>query len=88
MVMSYFQATRPECKFEGFYTTGKQKKIGCFSVDGYCDHFETVFEAKGCYFHFYPCQEARPSLNDDDIKRGTKKREMEEIRKDYIREKW
>ena len=26
MVMSYFQATRPECKIENYYTTGKQKK--------------------------------------------------------------
>ena len=25
----------------------------------------------GCYFHFCPRQEARPSLTDDDIKRGT-----------------
>ena len=87
MVMSYFQSTRPECKIESYYTTGKQKKIDCFSVDGYCDHCKTVFEAMGCYFHFCPCQEARPSLTDDDIKRGTKKREMDELRKDYIREK-
>ena len=41
----------------------------------------------GCYLHFCPCQEARPSLFDDDIKRGTKKRELDELRKDYIREK-
>ena len=41
----------------------------------------------GCYFHFCPCQEARRSLTDDDIKRGIKKRELDELRKDYIREK-
>ena len=87
MVMSYFQATRTECKIESYYTTGKQKKIDCFSVDGYCNHCKTVFEAMGCYFHFCPCQEARPCLTDDDIKRGTKKREMDDLRKDYIREK-
>ena len=87
MIMSYFQATRPESKIESYYTTGKQKKIDCFSVDGYCDHCKTVFEAMGCYFHFCPCQETRPSLTDDDIKRGTKKREMDELRKDYNREK-
>ena len=85
MVMSNFQATRPECKIESYYTTGKQKKIDCFSVDGYCDHSKTVFEAMGCYFHFVI--EARPSLIDDDIKSGTTKREMDELRKDYIREK-
>ena len=27
MVMSYFQATRPECKIESYYLTGKQKKL-------------------------------------------------------------
>ena len=41
----------------------------------------------GCYFNFCPCQEARPILTDDDINRGTKKREMDGLRKDYIREK-
>ena len=40
-----------------------------------------------CYFHFCPCQEARTSLTDDDINCGTKKREMDELRKDYIPEK-
>ena len=41
----------------------------------------------GFYFRFCPCQEERPSLTDDYIKRGTKKREMDELRKDKIREK-
>ena len=88
--MSYFQATRPklrEYKIERYYNTGTQEKIDCFSVDGYCNHCKTVFEAMGFYFHFCPCQEARPSIIDDDIKRGTKKREMDELRKNYIREK-
>ena len=88
MVMSYFQGIRPEGKFESFFTTVTQKKIDCLSVDGYCNHCKTVFEAMGCYFYFCPCQEARPRLtDDDDIKRGTKKREMIGLRKDYIREK-
>ena len=38
MVMSYFQRTRPECETESFITTGRQKKIDCFSVDGFCYH--------------------------------------------------
>ena len=40
----------------------------------------------GSYFHFCPNQEARSSLTDNDIKCGTKKRELDELRKDYIRE--
>ena len=64
-----------------------RKKNDCFSVDGYCNHCKTLFEAMGCYFYFCPCEEARPSLTDDDMKRGTQKREMDELRKNYIREK-
>ena len=51
MVLSYFQQTRPECKIETNVTTGRQKKIDCFSVDGICNHCSTVFEAMGYYFH-------------------------------------
>ena len=56
MVMSYLQSQRPECKIESYYTTGKQKKIECFSVDGFCTHCNTVFEAISYHFHFCPCQ--------------------------------
>ena len=36
MVLSYFQQSRPECKIESNVTTGRQKKIDCFAVDGIC----------------------------------------------------
>ena len=49
MVMSYFQRTRPECEIGSLFTTGRQKKIDCFSVDGFCSHYNTVFEALGCF---------------------------------------
>ena len=51
MVMSYFQRQRPDCKIESVYTTGTQKKIDCFKVDGFCAHCKTVFEAMGCFYH-------------------------------------
>ena len=38
IVMAYFQRQRPDCKIESFYTTGTQKKIDCFKVDGFCAH--------------------------------------------------
>ena len=82
MVLSYFQQTRPECWIESIVTTGRQKKIDCFSVDGICNHCNTVFEAMGCFFHYCPCQEARPSLTDDEIMRGIKKREQDQMRID------
>ena len=39
-----------------------------------------------CFYHYCPCQEARPSLTEDDIERGNKKREMDQMRKWYIKE--
>ena len=64
-----------------------KKKTDCFNVDGYCNHCKTVFEAMGCYYHFCPCQETRPSLSDEDIEKGNKRREMDDLRREYIREK-
>ena len=86
-VMSYFQRTRPDFKIESFYTTGRQKKIDCFSGDGFCSHCNTVFEAMGCFYHFCPCQELHPSLTEDDIQRGSEKRELDALRPHYIQEK-
>ena len=87
MVLSYFQRQRFECKIESFYTTGAQKKVDCFKVDGFCAHCNTVFEAMGCFYHYCPCQETRPSLTEEDIERGNEKREMDQMRKQYIKEK-
>ena len=52
MVMSYFQRTRPDCKIESFYSTGRQKKIDRSSVDGFCSHCNTVFEAMVAFTTF------------------------------------
>ena len=86
-LMSYFQRTRPDCKIESFCTTSRQKKIDCFSVDGFCSHCNTVFEAMGCFYDFCPCQEFHPSLTEEDIKRGSRKRELDDLRRGYIQEK-
>ena len=86
-VMSYFQRTRTECKNESFYSTGRQKKFDRFSVDGFCSHCNTVFEAKCCFYHFSPCRDLRPSLTEEDIKRGNEKRELHELRRGYLQEK-
>ena len=75
-----------DCKIESFYTTGRQKKIDRFSVDGFCSHCNTVFEAMGCFYHFCPCQELRSSLTEGDIKRGSR-RELDELRRSSIQEK-
>ena len=87
MVLSYFQRRRPDCKIEINVTTGRQKNIDCFSVDRICYHCNTVFEALVCYYHYCPCQEARPSLTDTVIGRGVKKRQQDEMRRNYIQPK-
>ena len=87
MVISSFQRTRPKFKIESFVTTGRQKKIDCFSVDGLCSHCNTVFEAMGCFYHFCSCQELRSSLTEEDIRRCSKKRELDALRRHYIQEK-
>ena len=83
MVMSYFQRIGPDCKIERFYTAGRQKKIDRFSADGFCSHCNTVFEAMDCFYHFCPFY---PSLTAEDIKRGSKRRELDELRRSYIKE--
>ena len=84
MIMSYFQRGRPECEIESFFTTGRQKKIDCFSVDDFCSHCNTVFEAMGCFYHFCSCQQLHPSLTEEDIQRGSKKTELDALRRHYI----
>ena len=73
MVMTYFKRQKSDCKNERFYTTGTQKKIDCFNVDGFCAHCKTVFEAMGCFYHYSPCQEAQPSLTEEYIEGDNKK---------------
>ena len=41
----------------------------------------------GCFYHFCRCQELRPSLTEEDIQRGSKKRELDALRRHYIQEK-
>ena len=41
----------------------------------------------GCYYLFYSCQETRPSLSEQDVERGNEKREMDELRREFIKEK-
>ena len=41
----------------------------------------------GCCFHFFPSQEARASLSEEEMQRGVRKREHDELRRDYLRNK-
>ena len=37
----------------------------------------------GCYYQLCPCQETRPSISDEDIERGNKRREMDDLRREH-----
>ena len=87
MFMSYCQRTTPECEIERFCTIDRQKKIDCFSVDRFCSLSNTVFEAMGCFYDFCRCQELRPFATEEDIQRGSKKRELDALRRHYIQKK-
>ena len=41
----------------------------------------------GCFYRFCPCQQLRPSLTEEEIQRGSKKRELDASRRHYIQEK-
>ena len=41
----------------------------------------------GCFYHYCPCQEARPSLTEEVIECGNKKKERDQMRKQYNKEK-
>ena len=72
---------------ESFYTTGKKWKKDAYSVDGFCGHSNIMVEAMRCHYHLCLHQEARPSVTEEEIQRGIRKRELDELRKQYIQEK-
>ena len=75
MVIAFLRSSRLEWKIEGFGTTGTQRKIKWFSVDGFCGHSTTFFEALGCFYHFCECPEFQPVLTEEDIVEGHRRRE-------------
>ena len=71
---------------ELFYNR-QTEKIDCFSADGISSHWNTLFEAIGCFSLFCPRIEVRPSLTEEDIQRGSQKREPVLLRQGYKQEK-
>ena len=57
------------------------------NVDGFCSHCNTNFEAIGCFYLFCPCQGVRLSLTEEHIQRGIEKKELDELRRNYKKEK-
>ena len=40
-----------------------------------------------CFYHFCPCQELRPSLTEEDLKRSSRRKDFDELRRGYIQKK-
>ena len=87
IVPSYFQQSQPDCKIGSNVTTGRQKKVDCFSVGGLYYHCNTLYEAMDCYFHYCPCQEVSPSFTYNEVMKGIEKKEQDQMRKEYIQQK-
>ena len=87
--MSYFQLSRPDCKIGSFNTQSNEKKIDHFKAEGFCSVpiVVLILKQKVCFYHFCPCQELRPFLIEEDIKRGSEKRGLGELRRGIIQEK-
>ena len=84
-VTSYFQRQRPDCLIKSFFTTRTQKKNDCFKAVGLCANCTFLYGSMGGFDFYCPCQEAWPSLIEDDIERGNKKRKLDRTRKQYIK---
>ena len=56
-------------------------------MHGFCGHCTTVFQAIGHFFYYCPCLETHPSLAEEKIWRGIKKRKVDNPRKQRIQEK-
>ena len=56
-------------------------------MDGFCGHFQAIFEALGCYYHFCPCKETQANLGEDEFEFSIRKRESDKLRKFYLEKK-
>ena len=65
----------------------RQKKNDCFSVDRFCSQGNTVLKAIEHFYIFCPCQKKLLSITENDTERGNKKKEFDELRRNYLQEK-
>ena len=86
MVMSYFQPTRPDCKIEGLYKTGrpKQWRFQCWWISFSLHH--CVWSHGLLLPPLTPWRDTFISPQED-IKRGSQKRDLDEFRQNYTKRK-
>ena len=85
MLLSYFQRTWPASRIERNVITGRQKKIDCCSIDGLCTHCNT-FWTYGMLLSQLSLSRSWTVFNWCQ-KRGKKKRQQDEVRRDYTQQK-
>ena len=87
LVMSHFQGTISECKYESFSTTSREIKNGCFTGARFFCSLQHCFRSNGPTLSSFPCHDVRPSLTEEDVKRESRKRELDEFRPNSILKK-
>ena len=92
VVLSYFQQTRPERRIESNVTTGRQKKIDCFSVDEICNHCNTLW-SNGLLFPLLYMSRSSPvidwqSNHERDKKEGTRPNAQRRYPTERIQNYW
>ena len=83
--MSYVRRVRPQCILESLYTTGIQKKN--YSVDGFCGHCNTVFQAMRYFINNITRVKKLVHLSLRSKFKEALKKELGVLQKQYIQEK-
>ena len=85
-IKSYCQRSRPDLKIESFYSTGIQKKIDRFNVDGFVLIALLCLKRKVAFTNFIAVKSC-VHLSKKNISNVSEKRELDEVRKRYVQEK-
>ena len=86
VVVSHFQRTRPQCEFGSFFTTGRQKKIDCLVLMCFILIATLCLKSWVAFTTSFSVKKYVP-LTEDDIQRGSKKRELDALRRHHIQKK-
>ena len=87
MVMSYFQRTRPDCKIESFYTTGRQKKTTPSVVMGFVLIAILCLKQWVAFTSFVPANSSTHLSLKKISNVVVGKEKLDELRRGYIQEK-
>ena len=84
MVIYFFKQQDMNTKLRVTALQEQRKKLNSLELMVIATNVSMFLKQFCCYFHFCFYQEARPNLTDDDVKRRTKKRKMDDLRKNSV----